>query len=120
MKFEITGTLRMVERSVTAKGKNITKLIVDLPSKSQYPQVVPIDLFGRGADAAGTLRDGEEITVECEVGGREWNGKFYASITGFRYSQPVGQSRPAPKLPSGGGTHTEAAIDANGDDKSPF
>ena len=77
--FRITGQLEKTETFVTKAGKNIITIVLAIDGK--WPQYVPIKLFGGLADKYGHLAPGIEITVQGKLGGREWNGKFYAENT---------------------------------------
>ena len=108
--FRVSGTLRLINRTTGKSGKDFIDLVIDVGGN--YPQAIPVKLFGRDADAAGSLVVGDPIEVEGEVNGREYQGKFYASLVGRKMSQSAR---------TGGGNHTEERAPAKtDDDQVPF
>jgi hypothetical protein len=46
---------------------------------------------------ADGLKVGQSVTVHTNIGGREYNGKFYPSITGWKVDQHV-ETGPQPTV----------------------
>ena len=76
--FEGTGTIEKIDIFTTAKGKKIKTLICKVDG--EYPQYVPVKLWGRAAEE--TFQVGDEVEIKGYLGGREYNGKYYGDITG--------------------------------------
>lgn len=77
-KFELSGELKRIDTFVSKGGKTILTLIVDVPG--QYPQLVPVKVFGRLADSASQWRPGDTVEIDGRLGGRDYNGKVYGDI----------------------------------------
>jgi hypothetical protein len=73
--FQGRGTLKRVDTFVSKAGKSIITLIFEI--QGQYPQLVPIKVFGRLAEQAGGWKPGMVLSVSGRLGGRDWNGKVY-------------------------------------------
>jgi single-stranded DNA-binding protein len=76
--FEGQGTLDRVDTFTAKSGKNILTLVLRVGG--QYPQLIPVKVFGRTADEAGEWHVGNVLRVSGRLGGREWNGKVYGDI----------------------------------------
>jgi single-stranded DNA-binding protein len=76
--FQGQGTLLRVDTFVSKAGKPILTLIFE--TKGQYPQLIPIKVFGRLADQADAWKPGAVLTVHGRLGGRDWQGKVYGDI----------------------------------------
>jgi single-stranded DNA-binding protein len=76
--FQGQGTLLRVDTFVSKAGKPILTLIFE--TKGQYPQLIPIKVFGRLADQASAWKPGSVLTVNGRLGGRDWNGKVYGDM----------------------------------------
>ena len=76
--FSGQGELRKIDVFVSKAGKNILTLIIDVPG--QYPQLVPVKVFGRLADSADQWQPGDKLQISGRLGGRDWNGKVYPDI----------------------------------------
>lgn len=73
--FQGQGTLLRVDTFVSKAGKSIITLIFE--AGGQYPQTIPIKVFGRLAEQAAAWKPGTTLTVSGRLGGREWQGKVY-------------------------------------------
>lgn len=73
--FQGRGTLKRVDTFVSKAGKSILTLIFE--TQGQYPQLVPIKVFGRLAEQAAGWKPGMVLAVSGRLGGRDWNGKVY-------------------------------------------
>jgi single-stranded DNA-binding protein len=73
--FQGRGTLLRVDTFVSKAGKSILTLIFE--TKGQYPQLIPIKVFGRLAEQAAAWKPGSVLAVSGRLGGRDWQGKVY-------------------------------------------
>jgi single-stranded DNA-binding protein len=76
--FQGQGTLLRVDTFVSRAGKPILTLIFE--TKGQYPQLIPIKVFGRLAEQAAAWKPGSVLAVSGRLGGRDWQGKVYGDI----------------------------------------
>jgi single-stranded DNA-binding protein len=77
--FQGTGKLARIDRFTSKAGKQILTLIFH--QDGQWPQWIPIKVFGRLADMASEWNVGDVLEVSGELGGRDWNGKVYGDAT---------------------------------------
>ena len=73
--FQGQGTLKRVDTFVSKAGKSILTLVFE--TGGQYPQLIPIKVFGRLAEQAAAWKPGSVLAVNGRLGGRDWNGKVY-------------------------------------------
>ncbi len=73
--FQGQGTLKRIDTFVSKAGKSILTLIFEI--QGQYPQLIPIKVFGRLAEQASAWKPGAILSVTGRLGGRDWNGKVY-------------------------------------------
>jgi single-stranded DNA-binding protein len=73
--FQGQGTLKRVDTFVSKAGKSILTLVFEI--QGQYPQLIPIKVFGRLAEQAAAWKPGMVLSVTGRLGGRDWNGKVY-------------------------------------------
>ena len=76
--FQGQGTLLRVDTFVSKAGKPILTLIFE--TKGQYPQLIPIKVFGRLAEQAASWKPGMVLAVNGRLGGRDWQGKVYGDM----------------------------------------
>jgi len=100
--FEGQGTLDRIDTFEAKSGKEIKTLVLRVGG--QYPQLVPVKVFGRTADEVGDVRVGNVLRVSGRLGGRDWNGKVYGDIVATRVDV-IGQgSAKADNQPQGQGS----------------
>lgn len=91
--FSGTGTLKRVDKYTSKAGKEIITLIFE--TGGQYPQLVPIKVFGRLVERAGDWKPGAVLKVDGRLGGRDWNGKVYgdnvATVVEVLRDAPIAQ-----------------------------
>lgn len=73
--FQGQGTLKRIDTFVSKAGKSILTLVFE--TQGQYPQLIPIKVFGRLAEQASAWKPGLVLAVHGRLGGRDWNGKVY-------------------------------------------
>lgn len=94
-RFEFQGELSRIDTFTTNKGKQILTLVFELGG--QFPQTVPIKVFGRLADRANEWKKGATVNVTGKLGGRSWNDKVYPDIVAESVEVMSGQQ----ELPTG-------------------
>ena len=117
--FQGEGTLQRIDTFVSKAGKSILTLVFE--TKGQYPQLVPIKVFGRLAEQAAAWKPGTVLSVNGRLGGRDWQGKVYGDIV----ATGVEVVTDAPTAMQGGGAGATGAdfdrgAPALGDDDVPF
>jgi single-stranded DNA-binding protein len=73
--FAGQGKLKRIDTFTSKAGKSILTLIFEI--EGQYPQLIPIKVFGRLAEQASEWKPGMMLAVRGRLGGRDWNGKVY-------------------------------------------
>ncbi|MBD5266572.1 MAG: DUF3127 domain-containing protein [Bacteroides sp.] len=84
--MEIEGKiiLALPEQSGTSKaGNEWKKREYVLETHESYPRKVHFDLFGAKADQY-PLNVGDEIVLSFDINSREYNGRWFTSISGWK------------------------------------
>ena len=110
--FQGRGTLKRIDTFVSKAGKPILTLIFE--TGGQYPQVIPIKVFGRLADEAAAWTPGSVLAVTGRLGGQDWNGKVYGDNVAIHVDLVSKPDEP------GGGLPPEDDVPPPGDDDVPF
>ena len=77
--FDGNGTVLRCDRYVSKAGNDIVTVIVHVED-DKYPQDIPVKAFGKMAKEALELKAGDRVHIDGRLGGREWNGKYYADV----------------------------------------
>ena len=91
----ITGRVHHIGEVETFKG-DFTKRILVIDNEGKYNNLVPIYFTKERTEKLDQLSLGELVKVSIDLGGREYNGKYYSDITGWRFEK-LEQKAPAPE-----------------------
>jgi len=83
--MEINGKIVQVLNEQSGTGRNGVwrKRDYILETKGQYPKKVCITVWGDKIDQFG-LQVGEEVTLGIEIESREYNGRWYTDVKGWK------------------------------------
>ena len=87
--MEIKGTLvkKLQTESGTSKsGKSWTKQICVIDTETDYKNQVAITFFGDKISLLDNVNEGDNVIVSCNVYSREYNGRFFHNIDGWKIS----------------------------------
>jgi len=98
----------------TVYGENgFTKLVVVVRTRGKHPQEIPVEFVQAKAELAGDkLAVGGNVRIAYDLRGREYKGRWYPSITGYRFDIDRGQTRDEPQNAPSHANHN------NGDDSA--
>ena len=84
MSYEITGKVIKVGE-IRPAGKSQVRQVVIETDDGKYTQQVPLDIWGGAADKADSINVGAQIAVTFDIRGRDYNGKYYCSLSAWRW-----------------------------------
>ena len=81
MKVTIKGVVKevMPVKEVSGGKYRITTIVLAVEGEKREENY-PIDYWG---DSVADVVEGMELVCECELGGREYNGKYYLGLKGL-------------------------------------
>jgi hypothetical protein len=96
MKVEIIGTLELVQQPQTTDS-GFTWQTVVIKNERQYSNLMPVKLVKEDIGKFDDLEIGTRVKVAVFIGGREWNGKYFADID---FAELLGVQRDLNKEPA--------------------
>jgi hypothetical protein len=112
MSLEITGKIIQkleLQSGVSAKGVEWKKQEFILETGEQYSRQVCIALWGEKINDIAGIPVNESITVGIELESREFNGRWYTSVRGWKIQRGMGAQSPAQPAGNGNPSTTPAA-----------
>jgi hypothetical protein len=111
MSMTVTGTVHHIG-PVETFASGFTKRTLVVHNGSEYDPLVPIEFKKDKGGLLDRLKVGQTVAVSINLGGREYNGKYFPSVTGWKIESdtqaaPVAAPVAAPPV-------------ADGDDDLPF
>lgn len=91
--MKICGTIKKIF-PVVQPSSTVKKQIIWLHiPHDKYPQTLDIEFLNKSIDQLKDTKEGEEVYVEIDLRGREYNDKIFKSIIGYTVT-PVPQAKP--------------------------
>ncbi len=120
--MEISGKLKEIFDPQEFKS-GFTKREFVVTTQEQYPQDIKLELYNDKCDLINSFSKGQNVKVEFNLRGNEYNGKYFVNLNAWRItgeeaggsgaSAPTGDL-PPPPAPS------DAPAPAEDDDDLPF
>lgn len=120
MAYKAEGKVHKVfdteQKSATFQAREFVIEVAD----GQYPQMVKFQLVQDKCDLVNDYKEGEAVSVDFDLRGREWNGKYFTNLQAWRIARADGAEGGGS---AGGGEEkypTPAAAGGDFDDDIPF
>jgi single-strand DNA-binding protein len=96
----ITGIVYYIGQLETVGANGFTKQLLVVKTDQQYDSTIPIEFVKDKTALLNGLSQGQAVTVHINLGGREWNGKYFPSVRGWKIeAQAASAPNPAPVAP---------------------
>ncbi len=82
--MQIIGKIHLIGQTETVGNNGFTKRQIVVETSEQYPQKVVIDFVKDKCSILDSYKVGQEVTVDVNVRGSEYNGKFYVNLQGWK------------------------------------
>lgn len=98
------ATLKLIQfgevtEGTNKKGEPWRKGVVIFETEDEkYPKQIAIDFFNSRLEEVAKLRVGDTCNVKFDISSREYNGKFYTSLSAYGI-EPLSESQPQAQQP---------------------
>jgi single-strand DNA-binding protein len=82
--YEFTGTVKKIFPEQTFSSGFAKREIVVTSKEDRYPQDVVFEFIKEKMDEWNGVKEGEEVTVSFDLRGREYNGRYFVNLGGWR------------------------------------
>mgnify|MGYP006324695847 CR=1 FL=1 len=106
MAYDLTGKVKLIQ-PVQTFGSGFTKReMVVIVQDGKYPQEINLEFVQDKVGLLDNLQVGQEITVTFDIRGREYNGRYFNNLQGWKIAtskvetafSPEGQSSARPEI----------------------
>jgi single-strand DNA-binding protein len=80
--YKLSGKIEAILPPREGGGKKFQTVV--FRTEGQYPQCIPVEFGEKSIQHIERLRVGDEAECEFSLRGREWNGKYFANLSGFK------------------------------------
>jgi hypothetical protein len=97
MSLEIKGKIKLINPTETF-GSGFTKREFVITTAEQYPQDVKFEVVKDKCSKLDSYRVGQEVAVQFNVRGNEYNGKYYVSLQAWTIVSLKEAHAPTPQV----------------------
>ena len=118
MAYELTGKIKIIQEAKTFDSGFTKREMVVVVEEGKYPQEINIEFVQDKVGLLDDLQIGQEVTVTFDIRGREYNGRYFNNLQGWKIATLDGAH------PANAGRQSSVAPNAApsdfGDDDIPF
>lgn len=115
MAYDLTGKVKLIQDAQTF-GSGFTKReMVVTVEDGKYPQEINLEFVQDKVSLLDTVQVGQEVTVTFDIRGREYNGRYFNNLQGWRI-QGAAAAAPADDKPPVADKDVPADFDEYEDD----
>lgn len=86
MSYDLTGTVKLLQdEQQFNSGFKKRELVVSVQD-GNYTQEILIEFHNDKIDLLSSLSPGDEVTVTFDLRGREYNGRYFTNVVGWKVS----------------------------------
>jgi hypothetical protein len=97
MAYELTGKVKLLQETQTFGSGFQKREIVVTVEEGKYPQDICLEFVQDKINLLDALSVDQEVTVTFDIRGREYNGRYYNNLQGWKISAdaaPVASEQP--------------------------
>lgn len=91
MAYELTGKIKLLQETQTFGSGFQKREIVVTVEEGKYPQDICLEFVQDKINLLDSLSAGQEVTVSFDIRGREYNGRYYNNLQGWKISADTTQ-----------------------------
>jgi hypothetical protein len=115
MAYDLTGKIKLIQDAQTF-GSGFTKReMVVVVEDGKYPQEINLEFIQDKVSLLDTVSIGQEVTVTFDIRGREYNGRYFNNLQGWKIVAGEGAAAPATAAPAADGKPPVADKDVPAD-----
>ncbi len=117
MTYDLTGKVKLIQEPQTFTSGFTKREVVVTVEDGKYPQEINLEFLQDKVSLLDNLSEGQEIKVFFDIRGREYNGKYFNNLVGWKL-----EASEAAETPSGSGEPDRPKFPTEdvSDDDDPF
>ncbi len=105
MAYDLTGKIKLIQEAKTFDSGFTKREMVVIVEDGKYPQEINIEFVQDKISLLDNLQPGQEVTVTFDIRGREYNGRYFNNLQGWKIDTAgndnavaAGSQSPAPPI----------------------
>ena len=108
MAYDLTGKIKLIQEAKTFDSGFTKREMVVIVEDGKYPQEINIEFVQDKVSLLDSLQPGQAVKVTFDIRGREYNGRYFNNLQGWKIEMqgdesgftPAGQSPVQPDTAS--------------------
>ncbi len=92
MAYELTGKIKLIQEAKTFDSGFTKREMVVIVEDGRYPQEINLEFVQDKVSLLDNLQPGQEVTVTFDIRGREYNGRYFNNLQGWKITSPGAES----------------------------
>ncbi len=84
MAYELSGKIKLIQDPQTFASGFTKREMVVIVEDGKYPQEINLEFVQDKAALLDKLQPGQSVTVSFDIRGREYNGRYFNNLQGWR------------------------------------
>jgi single-strand DNA-binding protein len=96
--YDLSGKIKLIQEAKTFDSGFTKREMVVVVEDGKYPQEINIEFVQDKVSLLDSLQVGQEVTVTFDIRGREYNGRYFNNLQGWKIATQESDS----SFPAGG------------------
>lgn len=88
MAYDLTGKIKLIQEAKKFESGFTKREMVVIVEEGKYPQEINIEFVQDKVALLDSLQIGQEVTVTFDIRGREYNGRYFNNLQGWKIVSP--------------------------------
>ena len=84
MAYELSGKIKLIQEPRTFDSGFTKREMVVIVEDGRYPQEINLEFVQDKVSLLENLQPGQEVTVSFDIRGREYNGRYFNNLQGWK------------------------------------
>lgn len=86
MAYELSGKIKLIQEAKTFDSGFTKREMVVIVEDGKYPQEINLEFVQDKVSLLDNLQPGQDVTVTFDIRGREYNGRYFNNLQGWKIS----------------------------------
>ncbi|MEM1113337.1 MAG: DUF3127 domain-containing protein [Pseudomonadota bacterium] len=99
MAYELSGKIKLIQEPKTFESGFTKREMVVTVEDGKYPQEINLEFVQDKVALLDNLSPGQEVTVSFDIRGREYNGRYFNNLQGWKVVATDDGAQASPEEP---------------------
>lgn len=95
MAYDLSGKVKLIQDAQTFSSGFTKREMVVTVEDGKFPQDINLEFLQDKVSLLDTVQVGQEITVSFDIRGREYNGRYFNNLVGWKIEASAAGGAPA-------------------------